>query len=140
MMGKMLDAHRALKLAGPAGGALEDGLLRVVLAQQRFLGCRAEFVQIGAHAQDDLFGVEHLAGVVGGAVLRAAAALHAGVGLQADELREILAGDQAEIFIAHERRNLAEAAARKKNGERAQHQVQMLGVRNQRQKESRVSV
>ena len=40
----------------------------------------------------------------------------------------------AEIFVAGERRNMAEAAARQKDRERAQHQMQMLGVRNQRQK------
>ena len=33
----MLNAHRALKLARPAGGALENRLLRVVFAQQRLL-------------------------------------------------------------------------------------------------------
>jgi hypothetical protein len=31
----VLDAHRALELAGAAGGALEDGFLRVVFAEQR---------------------------------------------------------------------------------------------------------
>ena len=40
-------------------------------------------------------------------MLGAAPALHAGVGLQADELRQICAGDQAKVFIAGERRNLA---------------------------------
>jgi hypothetical protein len=67
-------------------------------------------------------------------VLGAAAALHAGVGLQADQLGEVGAGDQAEVFIAGERGNLAEAAAGKKDGGRAEHQVQVLGVRNERQK------
>ena len=71
--------------------------------------CGAEFVQIAAHAQDDLFRVQHLAGVVGGTVFGAAAAFDAGVGLQRDDLRQILAGDEAEIFVADERRNLAEA-------------------------------
>ncbi len=104
--GQVLDADRALELAGAAGGALEDGFLRVVLAEQRLVRSGAEVVEIGAHAEDDFFGVEQLAGVGGGAVLGAAAALDAGVGLQADELREVGAGDEAEVFIAGERRNL----------------------------------
>ena len=63
-------------------------------------------------------------------MLGAAAALHAGVGLQADELREVGAGDEAEVFIARERGNLREAAAGEKDGDRAEQQVQVLGVGN----------
>ena len=98
--GQVLDAHRALKLAGAAGGALEHRFLRDVLAQQRLFAARPEFVQITAHAQDDFFRVEDLAGVVGGAMLGAAAAFDAGVGLQRVELGDVLAGVQAEIFVA----------------------------------------
>ena len=79
----MLDADRALELACAAGGALEDGFLRVVFAEQRLVGCGAEIVEIAAQAEDDFFGVEQLAGIGGGAVLGAAAALDAGVGLEA---------------------------------------------------------
>ena len=92
-------------------------------------------IEVAAHAEDDFFGVEHLAGVGGGAVLGAAAALDAGVGLQADELREVRARDKAEVFIAGERRDLAEAAAGEKDGGRAQHQMQVLGVGNDGQKD-----
>ena len=98
--GQVLDAHRALELARAAGGALEDRFLRVVFAEQRFFGARADVVEIGAHAQDDFLGVEELAGVGGGAVLGASAALDARVGLQADDLGEVLARDEAEVFIA----------------------------------------
>jgi hypothetical protein len=73
-------------------------------------------------------------------VLGAAAALDAGVGLEADQPGEVRAGDQAEVFIARERRNLAEAAAREKDGGRAENQVQVLGVGNERQKVSRARV
>ena len=99
--------------------------------------CRggAEFVEVAAQAEDDFLGVEFLAGVVGGAVFGAAAALDAGVGLQADELGESVPGDEAEVFIADERRDFAEAAAGKKDGGRAQHQVQMLGVRDDGQED-----
>ncbi len=135
--GEVLDADRALELARAAGGALEDGLLRVVFAEKRLIGCGAEVVEVGADAEDDFFRVEQLAGVGGGAVLGAAAALHAGVGLEADQLREVGAGDEAEVFIAGERRDLAEAAAGEKDGEGAEQQVQVLGVGNDGQKDEK---
>ena len=50
--GQVLDAHRALELAGAAGGALEGHLLGVVLAQQRLVRRRAEVVQVAAQAED----------------------------------------------------------------------------------------
>ena len=65
----------------------------------------------------------------------AAAALDAGVGLQADELREVGSGHEAEVFIAHQRRNLAEAATRKKDGGRAENEMQVLGVRDDGQED-----
>jgi hypothetical protein len=99
------------------------------------VGGRAEVVEVAAQAEDDFFGVEQLAGVGGGAVLGAAAALDAGVGLEADELGEVGAGDEAEVFIAGERGNLAEAAAGEKDGGRAEQQVQVLGVGNDGQKD-----
>ncbi len=68
-------------------------------------------------------------------MLGATAAFNAGVGLKADQLREVGSGDQAEVFIAGERRDLAEAAAGKKDGGGAEDQVQVLGVRNERQKD-----
>ena len=43
---QMLDAHRALKFAGAAGGALERGFLRKIFAEQRLLRGGAEIVQI----------------------------------------------------------------------------------------------
>src|SRR6478735_5192310 len=105
-----------------------------MLAEERLCGVGTEIVQVAAHAQRDLLGVENLAGVVGWTMFGAAAALDAGVRLQRDNLRQILAGVQAEIFIAGERWNFGEAAAREKYRKRAQNQMQMLGVRNQREK------
>jgi len=61
-------------------------------------------------------------------VLGAAAALYAGVGLEADDLREIGAGDQAEVFVAIEGRDLTESCRGKKDGEGAEQQMQVLGV------------
>ena len=58
-----------LEFAAAAGGALEGGFLGDVLAQQRLGVAGPEFVQVAAHSQDDLLGVEHLAGVGGRAVL-----------------------------------------------------------------------
>ena len=105
----VLNTDRALEFAGAAGGALEERLLRVVLTQQRLVRRGAKVVQIGAEAEDDFLGVEQLAGIGGGAVLGAAAALHAGVGLQAGQPGEVYAGDEAEVLVADERRNLREA-------------------------------
>jgi hypothetical protein len=48
--------------------------------------------------------------------------------LQADEASQVRAGDEAEILVAGERWNLAEAAAGEKDGNRAENQVQVLGV------------
>src|SRR5581483_9490593 len=95
----------------------------------------AAVIEVRAQTEHDLFRVENLAGVVRGAVLGAAAAFDAGVGLQADELGEIFSSDKAEVLITMERRNLAEAAARKKDGKRAEYQVQVLGMRDHRQKD-----
>ena len=67
-------------------------------------------------------------------MFHAAPALHARVRLQAYELRQIFSRNQAEIFVAAQWRNVREFAARKEHGDRAQQQMQMLGVRNQRQK------
>ena len=108
---------------------------RDVLAQQRLFGGRAEFVQVAAHAQDDLFRVENLSRVGRRTMLGAAAALDAGEGLQRVDARHVLAGIQAEILVAGERRNAAEALPLEEYRDRTQHQVQMLGVRNQRQED-----
>ena len=62
----------------------------------------------------------------------AASAFHAGVGLEGDELRQIFAGVEAEVFIADKRRDVGESSAGEKNGGGTEHQVQMLGVRDQR--------
>src|SRR5208282_2251312 len=105
------NADGALELAGSAGGALEDRLLRIVLAQERLLGIRTKFVQVAAHAQNHRLRVEQLAGIRRRAVLGAAAAFHAGVGLEADEACQVLAGDKAKIFVATERRDVRKFAA-----------------------------
>ena len=68
-------------------------------------------------------------------MLRAAAALDAGERLQRDDLRDVLAGVEAEILVADQRRNAAETAARQEDRGRAQQQVQMLGMRNQWQED-----
>ena len=44
------------------------------------------------------------------------------------------AGDEAEVFIAGERRDFAEASAGEKDGDGAEHQVKVLGVGNDRKK------
>ena len=68
-------------------------------------------------------------------MLGAASALDARVSLQRDQLRDVGAGIESEILIAGERRNPAEPVSLEKNRHRTQDQVQMLGARDQRQKD-----
>ena len=67
-------------------------------------------------------------------MLGAAAALDAGVSLEADQPGQIGPGHQAEVFVPAKGRNLGKAAARQKDGGRAQNQVQVLGVGDEREK------
>ena len=97
---QMLDANRTLKFAGAAGGALEGGFLGDVRADERLFATRARTRSGSRGSPGRFLWVENLAGVVGGTVLRAAAALDAGVCLQRDELRQVLAGVEAEILVA----------------------------------------
>ena len=73
-------------------------------------------------------------GVGGRAMLGATPALDACEGLQRNQLRDILAGIQAEIFVTNQWRNLAERVAFQEHRHRTQRQVQMLGMRDQGQK------
>ncbi len=66
-------------------------------------------------------------------MLGAASAFDAREGLQRIQLGDVFAGIEAEIFVAHQRRDLAETIAPQKDRRRADHQMQMLGMRNQRQ-------
>src|SRR5579872_6402720 len=84
-------------------------------------------------AEGYFFRVKNLAGVRRRAMLGAAAALDAGKGLEGDELRQVLARIEAEIFVPRERRDFAERVALQKDCSRAQNQMKMLGVRQQRQ-------
>ena len=67
-------------------------------------------------------------------MLRTPAAFHAGKSLQRVDSGDVLAGIQSEILVARQRRNPAEARAPQKHRHRADGQVQMLGMRNQRKK------
>ena len=97
---QVLYAHRTLEFAAAARGALEGRLFADVLAQQRRFVAGAEFVEVVAHPQNDLFRVEHLSRVGGRTVLGAAPALHAREGLQRVDARDVLAGVEAEILVA----------------------------------------
>ena len=71
-------------------------------------------------------------------MLGAAAALDAGVGLQRDDLGEVFAGAKAKVFdilICRKRRDRGESVALEEDGEGREHQVQMLGVRDERQED-----
>ena len=133
--GEMLDANGALVFAGAAGGALEISGDRVVFADDVFRRGGAEFVQIAAHAEDDFLRVKLLAGVVCRTMLRAAATLHTGVGLQTHKLRQIVPGYKAEIFISSKGRNVAEASAGKKNSCGTKDQMKVFCMRDDRQED-----
>ncbi len=81
---------------------------------------RAEGVEVGASAEDDFFGVEDFSGIGGGAVLGAAATLDAGVGLQRDDLGDVLAGDETKVFyilVGGQRRDGGEAVSLEEDGD-----------------------
>src|SRR5258708_39322482 len=103
-----------------------------MFAEQRFLGAGAEFIQVITQAEDNFLGVQGLSGIECRAMLAASAALDAGERLERHQLRQILAGVEAKVVVAREWRNMGKSAAREKYGHRAQHQVQVLGVGNQR--------
>src|SRR6516162_1706326 len=133
--GQVLNADRALELATAAGGALEGGFFGDMRAKQRSFGARAVFVQIASQAENDLFGVQDLAGVVSRAMLRAAPALHAAIGLEDVDARDVLTRYKPEVFVPDEGRNPAEAGPPQKHSQRAEHQVQVLGVGNEWQED-----
>src|SRR5208282_1588050 len=54
---QVLDAHRALELAGPARSALESRFHGKVFAQQQFAALRPELLQVMPGAQNDFFGI-----------------------------------------------------------------------------------
>ena len=102
-------------------------------SQQGHFRSRAFLIQIGPQPQDQFLWIERLAGVVGRAVLGTAPALYAGKRLQRVNLSDILAGDEAEILIPCQFGDVAEALSFEQDGGGAQYQVQVLGVRHQRQ-------
>ncbi len=132
---QVLDSHRALVFARAAGGALKRRLHGQVLAQENLLALGSEFVQVAAGAEDDFLRVEDLAGKVRGTVLGAAPAFHAGVSLEAGDARDVFAGDEAEVLVARERRDLTEAAPAQEHRDGAEDQVEVLGARDDRQKD-----
>src|SRR5436305_13196275 len=98
----MLNSDRALVLASAAGSALEDGLFRDMPGQQRFVSAGSFVIQVVPHSERDLFRVENLSGVVSRAMLRTAPALDARIGLERDQLRDVLAGIDSEVFVSRE--------------------------------------
>ena len=102
--------------------------------QERLFTLRPELLKVMARAEDDLLGVKNLARGIRRTMLGAAPAFHAGECLQACDPRQVFARVEPEIFISDQRRNLAEPRPLQKHGDRAQHQVHVLGARNQRQK------
>ncbi len=90
------------------------------LRQQRSFRCGPELIEIAPHAKDDLFRIKYFAGGGGRAVLGAAAALDAAVGLKGDELGDVLAGYETKVFdcfVGREGWDFAEAIALEKDGD-----------------------
>jgi hypothetical protein len=130
---QMLDSDGTLELARAAGGAFEGGFERQLpvagcrlqvgvteVGEERDFGVWAEGVEVGTRAEDDLFGVEDFAGVGGWTVFGAAAALDATVGLEGDDLGEVLASDEAEVLyvlVRGERWDGGEAVALEEDGD-----------------------
>src|SRR5579883_289349 len=133
--GQVLDADRALVFAASAGGALERGLLGNMRSEQRRLARRAVLLEVAAQAENDLLRIEDLARIERGAVLGAASAFHAREGLERVDAGDVLARHEPEILVARERRDAAEAIALEEYGERAEGEMQVLGVRDQRKKD-----
>ena len=86
----MLNADGTLVFAGAAGGALEDRFLGDSGLQNGRFVLVAVLVQIKAKVEGDQLGIELFAGVVGRAMLCAAAAFDAGIGLEG--------GDPGDVF------------------------------------------
>ena len=102
-----------------ARGALKHGLLGNILSRAAAPHSRPEIIEVIAQPEDDLFGVQNLSRVECGTVFRAASALDTTEGLQRVDARDVLAGIESEILIAHQRWNAAEALAAQKNRGRA---------------------
>ena len=112
---QMLDADRALELARSAGGALERGFLRNVAPSRGSSDSGPNSFRYPRTPSAIFLGSRILC------VLNAGqCSVHRPHSTQeyacsATRLREILAGIEAEIVVAGERRNVAEAAARQEN-------------------------
>src|SRR5690348_5385362 len=130
----MLDANRALELARAARGALECRLFGNVFPQKQRFAARSRVIQVTPQSQDDFLRVEDLPGIAGRTMFRATAAFDARVRLQRVDPRHVFSRGEPEVFVAFQRRNAAEAGAPQKYRERAERQVQVLGMRNQRKK------
>src|SRR6185312_9817706 len=131
---KMLDSHRALVFAGSACRALKDRRLRNGCPNNWCIARIAVFIQISPHPENDLLRIQLFAGVVGGTMFRTTPAFNTRINLQRRELRNVLSRVEPKVFITGERRDGAERTARQEDRHRAEHQMQMLRMRDQRQK------
>ena len=127
----MLDAHRALKLARAARRALKRRLLRVVFAQQRLLRSRAHTHSGTPRSPSTIsFGFSSLPVLAAGQCsVQRPHSTHEYACRLTSRVRSLPA-TSPKSSSPLQRRNPAEPSARQKYRHRAQHQVQMLGVRN----------
>jgi hypothetical protein len=121
--------------ARAAGGALEDGILMEVHAEEGLIAFRSEGVEIAADSEDDFLRVEELAGVVGGAVFATAATLDARVGLEGGKAGEVGSLAESEVLVSFEGWNFGEGAAGEEDGGGAEDEVEVLGMGDEGEKD-----
>ena len=128
---QVLDAHRALVLAGAARRALPEHLFAVELAELR-LALPGE--QRVLRLQDERLRVELLARAPRRTVHLTAAALDAGERVEHGLASEILQRLEADLLLLEvEVRQPPELRRLEEHGDRRQHQVKVLRRRNERQ-------
>ncbi len=129
---QVLDAHRALVLAGAAGRALPEHLLAVELAE---LAARARpRAAPPASAGPASFGLSSLPAPHAGTVHLAASALHAREGVEHDLAAEILHRFEPDFLLLEVQvRHGAELGRLQEHGDRREDEVQVLRRRDQRQ-------
>src|SRR5580704_15659779 len=125
----MLDPHWTLEFAASASRALEYRFLGNMRAEERRFGSRPVGIQICPQPQNHFLRIQHLACVVSRALLRAAAAFHAGERLESLDARDIFARDQSEIFVARQLRDIGKSLALQEDRRWAQNQMEMFRVR-----------
>ena len=128
----MLDPDRTLVLAGTARRALPQHRLGVQVDE---LPLRVSGEQPLLRLEDDRFGVERLAGAEGRAIHLATAALHARERVEDALAPQVLHRLETDLRLLEvEVRQVPEFGRLQEHRDRREHEMEVLGGRNQRQK------